>query len=306
MFRTIVVGSGEKINIRDNWLVVTVQTEEQRVPVEDIYAIILENAQTSITVATLARLAEAGVQVVVCDAKHIPTATLYGLQTHYRPLTVVKKQLLLPQELKDFLWQRIIQGKINNQAQALAFCGIATVRVERLQQLAAEVLPGDSGNREGIAAKWFFRSLYGAGFLRMEDDAINAALNYGYAIIRAAFAQTLAAHGFHCAVGLHHISESNAFNLADDMMEPLRPLVDMWVDRNQEELVEGLHKRQRRDLVNLLNQPMLWDNKKMQVRTAIEKYITSLTSAIERRNAEGLKIPLLINCFRHPEAIGDE
>ena len=178
--------------------------------------------------------------------------------------------------------------------------------MERLLQLREEVVAGDEGNREGIGAKWFFRSLYGADFIRMHDDGINAALNYGYAILRSAVGKTLTAYGYNCTMGVHHINEANPFNLADDLMEPLRPIVDLWVDEHQEELVDELTKEVRLELINLTNQTVLFDNKKMRMRYAIDKYISSFTSALEKGNPKLLKIPILLNLAAVAEKSGDE
>lgn len=120
--------------------------------------------------------------------------------------------------------------------------GAGTKVCERMQQLAQEVLSGDTGNREGIAAKMFFRNFYGCDFIRFENDIINIALNYGYAVIRSSVARSLCAYGYNCALGIHHINEANPFNLADDLMEPLRPLADIWVWQNNEDLVDTLTK----------------------------------------------------------------
>lgn len=157
-----------------------------------------------------------------------------------------------------------------------------------------EVEDGDIGNREGIGAKWYFRSLFGSSFLRYSDDGINKALNYGYSIIRSAVTKTLTAYGYNSVLGIHHINESNPFNLADDLMEPLRPLVDIWVDQNHEELLIDLTKQQRKELINLVNHTMLCDGKKMRVRNAIDKYISSFTSAIEAGNVGKIHFPILV------------
>ena len=166
--------------------------------------------------------------------------------------------------------------------------------VSRLFELEEEVTNGDEGNREGIAARLFFHGLYGSDFIRMYDDAINAALNYGYTVIRSAVAKALTAYGYNCVLGIHHINESNAFNLADDMMEPLRPLVDLWVAEHREDLVDELTKQQKNELAALVNDVVLWNGKRMRVRNAIDKYISSLTTAITRLSPDECVPPVII------------
>ncbi len=209
-------------------------------------------------------------------------------------------------EFKAEIWQMIIQGKIRNQARVMDLRRIPREKSGRMLRFAEEVIPGDQGNREGVAAKWYFRAIYGSAFIRRADDAINAALNYGYAIIRSAVGKTLTAYGYNCVIGLHHINENNPFNLADDMMEPLRPMVDFWVDQNSEDLTNTLSQDNRRELVNLINQPVRQDNKRMSLRNAIDRYVSSLTTAIERQNPKLIKIPLVIDTDAQMGDKGDE
>jgi len=185
-------------------------------------------------------------------------------------------------------------SKIRNQALVLSYCGGRRDRVERLTELSEEVVNGDEGNREGIAAKMFFRSLYGSSFVRMADDGINAALNYGYAILRSAVCKTLCAYGYNSVLGIHHIGEANPFNLADDMMEPLRPLVDYWADRNHEDITDFLSRSQRNELAALVNETVRQGNRKMLVRNAVDDFVRSLTTAITKNDPALLVPPAIL------------
>ncbi len=294
MFRTVTVYNGERISVKDGWMAVTNGEEEHRIPIEDLYSVVIDNQQTSLTVPAITRLTEAGAHILVCNEKHLPMSVILPKDTHYHPLDVIKKQIMLPEDIKNRLWDAVVKSKITNQADVLKICGGEQGRVNRLFELANEVTDGDSGNREGIAAKMFFRDMYGFEFIRMYDDSVNAALNYGYAIIRSAVAKTLTAYGYNCVLGIHHISVSNPFNLADDMMEPLRPVVDMWVYENQEDLLDELTKRQKNELAALVNSVVLWDGKRMKMRNAIDRYISSLTSAINNLSPKLLKFPEII------------
>lgn len=294
MFRTVSVNTGERITTKDGWLVVTGEDGEHRIPMEDIYSLIVDNRSALITVPAITRLTESGAHVLLCDERHLPTSVILPVNDHYRPLTVIRKQISLPEEVKTALWDRIVRQKICNQALVLSFCGGTAERCKRLRELAEEVCDGDSGNREGIAARIFFRELYGSSFVRMYDDPTNAALNYGYTIVRTAVAKTLAAYGYNCVLGLHHINESNPFNLADDLMEPLRPAVDYWVSQNRDELVDELTRQQRNELAALVNSVVLWDGKRMRMRNAIDRYVASLTSAINSLSPKLLKLPEIV------------
>lgn len=291
MFRTVVINQGERISCRDGWLLVSRPDGEKRIPLEDLYAVVLDNQASYITVPTVSRLTGNGTHVLVCNEKHQPVSVILPLDQHYRPLNVIRKQLDMTPAFKNELWDRIVRRKIENQAKVLEICGCDSTVAKRLRGFAAEVECGDSGNREAVAAKMFFRTLYGTEFVRFADDALNAALNYGYAVIRSSVAKTLAGYGYNCVVGLHHINEYNQFNLADDLMEPLRPVIDLWCDDHREELVGELSRSQRSALAAIVNELVLWDDKKMKIRNAVDRYISSLTTAVDKHDASLLKIP---------------
>lgn len=294
MFRTVYVSVGESITVVDNWLLIkNSKGEESKIPVDDIYTLLLENVHTRISVYALQYLSRRGVNVVCCDDKYMPACNIIPFVEHYRPYGVMKKQLALTVEFKNLIWQRIVKAKIMNQYYVAAFAGVDRQVIERLQQLAEEVLPGDIGNREAIAAKMFFRSLYGCDFTRFADDVLNYAMNYGYTIIRSAVARSLVAYGYNCVLGVHHINENNAFNLADDFMEPFRPIVDKWVQAHNDDLVDELSKQNKLALVNLLNVEVNWNNKSMKLHNAIDKYIASFTTAIDKADVNKLLIPKL-------------
>jgi len=295
MFRTILIHDGEYLSVKDNWLYVKKDDKEVKVPIDDIYNVVIDNRAASVTIPCITALTNAGVHVIICDEKHLPMSIILPLNTHYRPYNVLKKQISMTAEFKDMLWNEVVKSKLINQARVLQFCGVEKDKVDRIYQLAEDVHEGDVGNCEAVGAKMFFRGLMGTEFLRFNDDCINAALNYGYAIIRSSVAKALAVHGFNCALGIHHINEYNPFNLADDLMEPFRPIVDLWVDKHNDDLFDELTKEQRKELVSIVNYHIKFDNKKMKVRNAIEKYISSFVSAIDCEDASKLKLPYVLN-----------
>ena len=294
MWRTVIVTQGEKLTVKDNWLVVWSENTEQRVPIGDLYSVVIDNRAALVSVNALTTLAQANVHVYLCDEKHVPVALLLPMNTHYKPLGVIKRQLALTTEFKGLLWQRIVKQKIANQIICLKLAGVKKYNIEPLEEMLEEVLPDDKTNREAAAAKKYFSALFGCTFRRMTDDVTNAALNYGYTIIRSSVCKTLVAYGYNCVLGIHHINEQNAYNLADDIMEPFRPLVDLWADNSCEDLFEQLTKTNRRDLVNLVNVPIKMGRRKTRVRYAIDKCVSSLMTAIEKNDPSLLQLPTLI------------
>lgn len=294
MWRTVIVNNGEKLSVENNWLIVAEGENVNKVPIEDIYALIIDNYSATISLSAINQLTSAGAHICFCNEKHMPVSVALPMSEHYRPLSVVKGQLEMDEEFRAMLWQRIIVAKIQNQAKCLRLCGIPSEKHKQISALANEVLPGDPKNREAAAAKLHFHFLFGSFFRRNDDDVTNAALNYGYAVMRSSVAKTLAAYGYYSVVGLHHINPSNHFNLADDLMEPLRPVVDMVTDRMCDELFETLTRSNRRKLAAIVNLPVKMNGKKTRIRYAIDKYIASLTTAINEHNVNKLIIPEIV------------
>ena len=163
--------------------------------------------------------------------------------------------------------------------------------------MAAQVRSGDAGNTEAAAALRYFPALFGRGFVRGKENGINAGLNYGYAILRGCVARFLAVYGFQPAFGLHHKSELNSFNLADDLMEPFRPVVDRLVYLCFEEDTE-LTPENKRLLFNCLNLDILSGGQRHSVAYATERLVQSLARSLER-NEPGLLLPELVELRQH-------
>ena len=294
MWRTVIVNYGEKMKTENHWLVVCSDEGESRVPIEDIYAVIIDNRSAMISMSAINALTAAGAHICFCDEKHIPVSVALPLSDHYRPLPVVRSQIDMTEDFKDVLWQKIVKAKIANQARCLRFCSVRPEKVASVEVLSEDVAPGDARNREGTAAKLYFPSLFGLGFRRSDEDVTNAALNYGYAILRSCVAKTLTAYGYYGAIGIHHKNATNPFNLADDMMEPFRPVADMVTDRMCDELFDHLSRDNRSKLAAMVNLPVKMNGKKLRVRYAIDRCVSSLTSAISHQDAEKLVLPELI------------
>lgn len=298
MWRSVIIYNGERLSVKDEWLVVTFEDEStKKVPLEDIYCIVIDNPELVLTVPTLSLIAKHKIHLITTDEKHLPVSQLYPINANYHSYHILKKQLEMTDDFKGDVWKHIVHCKIDNQAMCLENAWTERDVVNRMRELAIEVVPHDRGNREGICAKMFFRNLYGADFTRFEDDEINSFMNYGYAIMRSGVAKSLVAHGFNCVLGVHHISETNEFNLADDFMEPLRPIVDAWIADNFDCLAEGLTKYVKNELVNLVNSEVSFDGKSMKVRYAIDSMIKSFVTAIETHNPDRLILPKIE--YRH-------
>lgn len=227
--RTLVFSSPGKLSVRLNQLVYDGDDDVHRtIPIEDIGFVVLEHAQIVVTSTCLARLAEANAVVVVCDGTHMPVASLLPYAVHTTTQETFAAQIAATPAVNGRLWRRIVRRKIENQAGLLRSLRIDAHK--QLLQLAEAVKNYDSTNCEAQAARIYFQSLMPVGVNRDPDGAWpNCALNYGYAILRAAVARALIGSGLSCLKGIHHHNRYNAFCLADDVMEPYRPYVDRYV-----------------------------------------------------------------------------
>lgn len=294
-FRNIIVESPAHISVRNKQLIIRTDGEHS-LAVEDISALLLESRQSTITTAALSLLGQCGCAVFVCDEKHMPCAVLTAYSQHSRQLAVAASQLSLGEVLKKRLWQSIVVAKIKNQAECLRHCGNVNA-AEGLDSIAAAVRSGDSGNAEAQAAARYFPALFQKGFTRSADNGINSALNYGYAILRGCMARYLAAYGFLPMLGLHHKSELNSFNLADDMMEPFRPVVDLMTHTlfNAD---DELTPDKKRLLFNCLNLDIASGGQKHSVAYAMERAVQSLQRSMNR-GENGLVLPVLLPLNQH-------
>jgi len=273
-YRTVIIENPASISTRREQLIVRTDREHS-LPVEDLNALLLEDRRSTVTTAALSLLGQSGCAVFICDEKHLPCAVLTPFSQHSRALSVARLQIEATEPLKKRLWQSLVRSKINNQAACLRWTGNSG-EADALEAMSARVRSGDPDNLEAGAAQRYFPALFGEGFVRREEDDCNAALNYGYAILRGCMARFLAAYGLLPAFGLHHCSTLNGFNLADDCMEPFRPVVDMMASACSFP-GEGLTPETKRQLVSCLNMDILSGGAHHSVSYAMEKLVQSLS-----------------------------
>jgi CRISPR-associated protein Cas1 len=199
------------------------------VPLEDIAVLVVAHPQVSYTQAVLSDLVGNGGAFVTCDEKRMPNGMLLPLDTHSTQTARFHLQFELPLPRRKRLWQQVVQSKIAMQAMLLVE---QTGCDHGLTPLIGQVRSGDPANVEARAARKYWTALFGKEFRRDRGaEDVNAMLNYGYAILRAATARAVCASGLHPSVGLHHHNKYNSWCLADDLMEPFRPCVDRAVFR---------------------------------------------------------------------------
>lgn len=253
------------------------------IPCEDLGVLIVDNPGCSYTHQALTTLASFGCIVLLCDQSHLPTSTVLPMADHSSVVTRMKLQLDVTAPTHKRLWKQLVQEKILRQADNLS----DTNEIARLKRFAEEVKSGDPTNREAQAAKrywqqWLSDSSEAVQFKRERYGcAPNNLLNYGYAIIRAALSRAIVAAGLNPALGIKHSHRANAFCLADDLIEPLRPLVDA----HARELYEGGHEEidrySKTRLLELLSSPFQFAEQSTPFLVGLNRYVASYVKCLE-------------------------
>jgi CRISPR-associated protein Cas1 len=214
----------------DNGLLTVRQDNQvrERIPVADIAAVIASHRQVVFTQHALAALGQAGAIVVSCDERHHPASMLLPLEAHFAQSERFRAQAEAGAPVKKRIWQELVRAKIAAQSATLLRLHGADAG---LGEMAGRVRSGDAGNAEATAAVRYWPRLFGDPAFRRgnEADGRNALLNYGYGIVRAICARAICGAGLHPSLGVSHSNRYNAFCLADDLMEPLRPIVDFHI-----------------------------------------------------------------------------
>lgn len=263
-----------------------------RISLEDLAYLIIDSTEVSLSSTLLARFAENGVLVVGVNDRHLPVWTALPWTEFHRHGAVIVLQLEASVPLKKQIWTHIVARKIDAQADCLAHH--RRHGAEALRAMPPHIRSGDPDNVEARAARHYWQSLYeGRGFRRHDDDLPNAMHNYGYAILRAALARQLCAAGFIPQIGLHHQSQTNAYNLADDLIEPYRPLVDRIVVDTlaNAEFSAPFTTAHRRQLVTIMESLVEIDGELFGMLAAIEMTVGSLKTALSTREAKRLAFP---------------
>lgn len=297
-WRCVMVESPARISVRQRQLIIETD-EPHQLPMEDLCALLLESPRCQVTTAALAAMAKAGALMWVCDEKHMPCAVLLPYARHSRHSAVAQAQLNMSAARKKRLWQQVVRAKIENQAMCQQLRDNAQAAAA-LRGMAKQVTSGDGSHRESAAAALHFRALFGPRFARWQEHGINAALNYGYALMRGLTARVLTVYGFMGALGIHHHSELNAFNLCDDLMEPLRAIVDLWAAQHASEDML-LSAQEKRRLFSLLSVSVRIGTQRHSLVHAMELYVQSLIRAMRPEEKPALRIPGLLPLAPHQD-----
>lgn len=280
-FRSLVINSRCKLEYSLNFIIVNKGDEVKRILLDEIKLIIINTLQVSVTAALINECINKKIKICFSDEKHNLVGELVPYKNNFYANRRIKEQINFLQERKDFLRQQIIKEKIKNQASNIKKINNKEL-FELLDQYMNDVEMSDSTNREGLAAKSYFRGLFGSGFTRENEFyKENIYLNYGYSIILSTFNRSIKSLGYYTELGIHHIGETNTFNLSCDFMEPLRPLVDLIIINN--EVNEDNFKEK---MISMLAKEVIYKDRKIFLDNAIEEYTEDLLNFLKDGDIE--------------------
>jgi CRISPR-associated protein Cas1 len=278
--RTILIENKSSITTKNQQLIIKTEIRESTIPIEDIGFLVLDHAEIYLSIPAMNLVVEQNTAIIICSNNHLPNGMLLNLNSHHIQQEIFKNQIEASIPLKKKLWQQTIVEKIKNQGELL---NRITGAKNTFEFLASKVLSGDTSNMEGVAAQQYWKNF---PLPQLESDGIkrerfgaypNNFLNYGYAILRAATARALSGSGLLNTLGIHHKSKYNAFALADDIMEPFRPLVDQKVyeimkQHTEQELTAAI----KAELLQLLTQTVYFNGEKSPLMVGLQKTASSL------------------------------
>ena len=282
-FRTIVIESRCKLEYSLNNLVCRKGNDETRILLDEIKTIIINSGQVSITTGLISEIIKKNVKLIFTDGEHNPSGEIVPYYNNFYSYRKIKEQISFCKEDCDYLWKEIIREKIHNQAKNLKHKNNSE-SYDLLLQYRNCVLDGDPSNREGHAAKVYFNSLFGKDFSRNQKNDINMLLNYGYSIILSTINREVKALGYLTELGIHHIGESNQFNLSCDLMEPIRPLVDLYV-------INGLvcSNNFKEVFVKMLTKTVLYNNREILLENAIRLYVEDMFGFLKTKDINKIR-----------------
>lgn len=273
-WRNVVISKNAKLDYQLGYLVVRNQ-DVVKIHINEIAVLIIETTSVSLTAALLCELTKKKVKIIFCDEKRNPSSELIPYYGSHDTSMKVRKQIAWSEDIKTAVWTEIVTEKIRKQAENLEHWNQG--ESELLYEYISQMEFGDATNREGHAAKVYFNALFGMDFTRTAENSINAALNYGYSLLLSTCTREITINGYITQLGLFHDNMFNPFNLASDLMEPFRPLVDNLIKQMAPEKFEHDEKM---EVVKLLQKEIILAGRKEYLSNAMKLYCRSVFDAL--------------------------
>lgn len=276
-WRTVIVNTHSKLSYKNNHLIFKDASRTELIHLSEVDILLLETTDIVLSTMLIKRLVDENILVIFCDDRRLPTAYLMPYYGRHDSSLQLSRQIAWNEDVKAEIWTTIIAQKILNQAFYLGSCGF----LEKSQSVI-DLYHGldlfDPSNREGHAARIYFNTLFGNDFSREQDSDINAALDYGYTLILSMFAREIVLSGCMTQFGLKHANQFNQFNLASDIMEPFRPIIDRIVYENRNSSFVKI----KRELFTIFSDTFHYNDKDMYLSNIISDYTKKVIQALNQ------------------------
>ena len=282
-WRTVVVNTHSKLSYKNNHLIFKDASRTELIHLSEVDILLLETTDIVLSTMLIKRLVDENILVIFCDDKRLPTAMLMPYYARHDSSLQLSNQITWSEDVKAEVWTTIIAQKILNQAMYLGDCGFFE-KSQSVIDLYNGLELFDPSNREGHAARIYFNTLFGNDFSREQDNDINAALDYGYTLILSMFAREVVVCGCMTQFELKHANQFNQFNLASDIMEPFRPIIDRIVYENRNDDFVKI----KRELFTIFSDTFLYNGKEMYLSNIVSDYTKKV---IKTLNQTGKGVP---------------
>lgn len=282
-WRTVVITGSAKLDYQLGFLVVR-KEKITKIHLNEIAIVLIDSTAVSITTALINELLKQKIKIIFCNEKRNPCGEVLPYYGSHDTSAKIRAQIAWTEEDKKKIWTAIVKEKIRKQCVLLQ--KLEKKEYLMLEQYIEELQLGDESNREGHAAKVYFNALFGMDFSRTSDGPLNAALNYGYSIFLSSFTKEICANGYLTQIGMFHDNMFNPFNLASDMMEPFRVLVDQAVYSMR---IQQFDTKEKMAMVDLLNSVVVIAGRSEYVSNAVKIYCKSIFDALNERDISLIK-----------------
>lgn len=289
-FRTVEISGPAEIHINKGQMEVTKEDGTFLIALEDIETLICSSAGIRMSTMAMSQIASSGISMMVINEKYHPSCISLPFESNVRQSLVLREQIALTEEEKYDIWTDVVRRKIENQAGALTLLG--SEGSEAILKYTSGFDAETIDLFEAKAAKAYFQYLH-PGLNRRLEDPVNSSLNYGYAVLRNAVIRAIVLSGFQPSIGLHHNNQFNSFNLADDLIEPWRPFVDVIAVKDPgSSLILG--RKRRKALASVLYHACSINGVKMSVSNGIGEMVASIRRILVNKDDTKIKLPLLL------------
>ena len=292
-WKTVIIGCESKVSIAQNRMKITIGNEFQNLPLCDIDTVIFSHTKVVITIPLLSELVRNNIGVIICDERNDPIGIFQPFNGHSLVFKQLIKQINWKITRRKRLWKLIIEEKLQTEIDVLNIVHAEETIIQQIKEYRNSVYTDDQTNREAAGARLYFQGLFGDDFRRNNDDQINYALNYGYKIVASFISKCIAARGMLTQLGIHHIGESNPFNLTYDFIEPFRAVIDIWVYVHIKDCFTVQHRRSLVELLNYkVNIKVNIGKKTVRLCDGIEDIVDSYIAFLDERRDDILRLDL--------------